>query len=112
MHNQKDHQFLKNRQRLILLWRPTAIVMLTILLILIVWLFVKAPYLINPVFVVEAIQDNTIDQSVLSLSALMLPIVVIFLFLTVTIFILFGFAIISNERRYLSIIRALEEKKS
>lgn len=110
MHFKNDNKFLKKRARLISLWNPVAMAILIFLFALLAWLVIKTPYLINPVFVAEAIKEDTISQSTISLSAMMLPIIVLFLFFVVTIFILYGFVIASNEKRYLSIIHRLKKQ--
>jgi len=110
MHYDHDNKFLNKRARLISLWNPVAIAMLILLFALLAWLVIKTPYLINPVFVAEALKENTISQSTISISLIMLPIIVLFLFFVVTIFILYGFVIISNEKRYLAIIHTLENQ--
>jgi len=110
MYDEHDKKFLNKRTRLISLWNPVAITMLIILFALFVWLVIKTPYLINPIFVIETIKENTINQSTLSLSLLMLPIVVLIVFFIMLILILYGFVIMRNEKRYLTIIHSLEKK--
>ncbi|WP_029407435.1 hypothetical protein [Thiomicrorhabdus sp. Milos-T2] len=110
MQYENDHKFLNKRTRLISLWNPVAIAMLVIIFALLAWLVIKTPYLVNPLFVAEAINQNAISQSTLSMSVMMLPVVVLFLFLVVTIFVLYGFVMISNEKRYLAIIDRLESQ--
>jgi hypothetical protein len=109
--SEDDHNFLKKRKRLIAIWNSIAVIMLIALVTIFSWIYIQVPYLANPLFVAEALKHNEIQESVMATSAITLPVVFITLFVTVGIFVLFGFAIFSNEKRYLSIIERLLEKR-
>ncbi len=112
---EKDYIFLKKRKRLVAMWNTVAVVILTALVTLFSWIFVQSPYFANPLYVIESIKQNSIDEideSVMITATILLPIVVMVLFITITIFIVIGFSIFSNEKRYLSMIDHLLNEKS
>ncbi|RMH69685.1 MAG: hypothetical protein D6675_11610 [Gemmatimonadetes bacterium] len=87
--------------------------MLIFLASMIVFMFIKVPYLVNPVYVAEALKTNSLHASLMTTSVLLLPIVVLFIFFIIAIVVLYGFAIISREKHYIAIIESLEnENKS
>jgi len=112
MLSEHDHAFLKKRKRLAALWTIVGSLMLVTLGAIFLWVFFQTPYIANPLLVAEAIKQNAIEDSVLITAAMLLPIVVMVLFVTVAIFILYGFSIISNEKRYLSMIEKLQSVQS
>ncbi len=104
-----DRIFLKKRKRLVAMWNTVAVVMLIGLVALFLWIFFTSPYFANPLYVAEALKQNDIEASVMTVSTIMLPVVVIMQFATVAVFIVFGFAIFANEKRYLSMIENLSD---
>ena len=105
--SERERVFLTRRKRLVAVWNSVAAVMLISLVGLFSWIFIRSPYLANPVFVAETLERNEMQASMMTMAALLLPIVFITLFVTVGIFILFGFVIFSNEKRYISMIERL-----
>ncbi len=109
MLDKKELAFIKRRKRLTSSWQKIGIAMLTMLWVLFLWLFIKTPYLANPFFVSKALKNDSLDKSIIAMSSLFLPIVICLVFLTISVFILLGFSIINNEKKYLEIIDNLAD---
>ncbi len=107
----QEKKFLAKRQAFVSSWPILAIAMLAVLGILLAWLFIRSAYLANPFFVANALKEASIAKSTMELSTIILPILVWVLFISVIIFVLYGFAIISNEKKYLAIINNLQKGK-
>lgn len=110
MLDKRDTEFIRKRKNLISQWVPVAVIMLIVLAAMIVFMFIKVPYLVNPLHVAEALKTNSLNESLMTISVLSLPIVVLFIFFIVAIVVLYGFAIISREKRYIAIIESLENE--
>jgi len=111
MMDEKDIQFLRQRERLARWWNVVGSVMLFVLGGMAVWFFVRVPNFINPLHVIEQLKSETLPQSSLVVMAGMLPIVVLGLLLVCCAVIGFGFAVFANERRYLRIIKELNHEE-
>ncbi len=110
MIDENDYRFLTSRKRFLALWNYVAVMLFVTLGSVLLWMYLQSPWLADPVYIAQALQENRIDLSVIQMSALILPIVIWFLFAVVAIFIGYGFMIISNEKRYLAIIEKLLNK--
>ncbi len=111
MLSENDYKFLNKRKRFINSWNIAATIILLLLGTAFLWIFFKSPYIANPIYVVEAIKQNTIENSVLITATALLPFIVIFLFVIVAIFVLLGFSVFSNEKTYLKIIEKLQNNQ-
>jgi hypothetical protein len=105
--SEKDLRFIQMRQSFL---RPSNYIgfsFLVFLAVIFLWLFFKAPNLINPFEVERQIAANALSASTIKVMATLLPLMVmVAFFLTVSI-ILFGFWAFANERHYLKIIETL-----
>ena len=112
MLSEKDNDFLNKRKRLV----ATGTFVLGLILVFLcagfVYMFISSPYIANPLHVADAIKQNSIDNSTMIMATILLPIIVIALFVMVVIFVLFGFSIFSNEKRYLSMIEKLQNNQN
>lgn len=106
-----DQNFIKKRTRLIKLWPITGGLCISILLGLIAWLFFKNPLLANPFYVIDRLKENSIDISMLTLMAGILPIVVLSALLLCVVLVLLGFIMFSHEKKYLRLISELSSDK-
>jgi len=86
------------------MWKLAGPLMLLALLALLGWLFVWSPNLVNPYSVAHEISSGEIERSSLELMALILPVSILMNIGITAVVIGFGFAVCSNERRYLKII--------
>lgn len=105
----RDHEFIRKRKNLIILWNSVAVIILLFLSTMLVFMFIEVPYLVNPVHVAEALKTNSLNESIMTISVLSLPIAVLLIFIIVVIVVIYGFSIISREKRYIAIIESLEK---
>ena len=80
------------------------------LAVFLAWLYCVHPRLANPFHVFTELQMSGIPPATLEVMAAMLPIVVSTVFLMLGTLVAYGFAVFSNERRYLKIIDRLQAK--
>lgn len=100
-----DAGLLARRERLVRLWPYAAIAMLALLVGCGGWLWWKAPLLINPLAVAEAVRAGTLPDATAGLMAAMLPVVTLGLLVVMAVFVVFVTAMFRNERRLLAIVR-------
>ena len=108
--DEKDIEFIRQRERLARWWNPVGIVMLAVFGCMVVWLFVVTPNFINPLHVIEQLKAEALEEGTLVVMAGMLPIMVLGLFLVMFTVIALVFVAFANERRYLRIIKALNHE--
>lgn len=102
-----DLKFLQRRRRMAGSWKTAGILSLVVLAGVLVWLFLKTPALVNPVFVVSQLEAGRLGRGTVELMAAILPLAILGCFLTTTVMIGFGFTVFAIERRYLGIIEGL-----
>lgn len=108
--NDSDRRFLQRRRRLARSWNLVGAMLLLVLAALTATLFFRVPFLANPLYVIDLLKDGNLERSTMELMAFMLPIVVLLCLAVTAVTVVFGFAFFSNERRYLAIIDALEQR--
>ena len=97
-------QFLERRRRLLGLWRYAGPGLIAAILDLGIYLWITAPMLINPFAVGDQLASGEMEPELMSVSALMLPVVVLLLLGLLLLLVLFAYVAFSNERRYLRIL--------
>jgi hypothetical protein len=102
---EQEVRFLAQRTRLVNAWRYVGVVLLVGLAGFAGWLFWFAPLLANPFTVLTRLENSSIPPSTMALSTAMLPIVFLTCIVLALAIVLFVFAAISNERKYLSIVQ-------
>ncbi len=102
--------FLQRRKKLITAWRLVGPLALSGLTVLFVWLYFKVPLLANPFEAAERLGSGAIDESTLATMSLLLPVMVSLCFFVLVAIILFVYAMISNEKRYIKAIDQLAGK--
>jgi hypothetical protein len=112
MHTNDDRRFLRRRQRLAAAWTPVGVTLLLALSACLGWLFVRVPYLVNPVYVARQLATGAIERSTLDLMALLLPVAVVALFVVTGIMIGYGFAVFAHERRYQRMLHSMRTETS
>ena len=110
MIDEKNIQFIRQRERLARWWTLVGSAMLAVFVGMAVWLFIRTPNFINPFHVIDQLKAGTLPHSSLVVMAAMLPIVVSGLFLVMCTVIGFVFMAFANERRYLRIIKELNHE--
>ncbi len=108
MLTEDDQDFLKKRQRFVSRGNLAVVSILVLLTGTYTWLWFSSPFLANPFHVARAVQQKTMDPSMLTGAAVILPVVVTGLFATVGLFALLGCVIFHNEKRYLTLIDKLQ----
>ncbi|WP_200382724.1 hypothetical protein [Thiococcus pfennigii] len=71
------------------------------------WLWLSAPVLVDPWFVLDGLASGAFSEGTIRLMAAMLPVVVLLCLLVVLVSLLLAFAVFSNERRLIALIRRL-----
>jgi len=111
--DERQIQFLKRRGKLVGLWPLAGSFLLVLLLVLIAWLYFRAPLLVNPFEVMARLDAGTIEESTLLLSAVLLPVMTLTCIVILIAMILFMFSAFSTEKKHLLLIaKLLEEHKS
>jgi hypothetical protein len=107
--NQND--FLVKRSKLVKSWQvvgPTALLMI---FILVLYLYLKTPMMINPFEVLAKIQKGLIEQSTLEFMAVILPLMVITTCFLLVILVIVMNSAIDNEKKYIEMIDDLQKKQ-
>jgi len=108
MLDERELAFLQTRRRFARWWNAVGGLLLVALGGSAVWLRVDVPALMSPTYAAKQISAGALPQSSLELMAVLLPVAMWVLFVVTAVVIGFGFAVFTNERRYQSIIEALQ----
>ena len=100
----KECVFVNRRRKLIRLWSVMGILLLILLGLFTLWMFMSNPLLVNPFEVADQLLAGTIETPTLQLMAGLLPVAMLMCLTTVLVLIIYVFAAIGNEKRYLEII--------
>lgn len=106
----EHHQrFILRRRKLLRTWRVVGPVLLLLLIIVGVIMFFNYPLMFNPYEAIERLEAGTLENSTLQLMALLLPIAMLMLFFMLVVVVLFSFAAMGNDKKYLAIIQDLHD---
>ena len=100
----EDYEFIRKERRLVSSWPVVGGGALFVLLVMYAWLAMDQPALVNPVYVYNALMNNTLPHDILLMLAMMAPIMIMLLFATVGIMLGYVFAFMRKEKRLLDII--------
>lgn len=103
--SEDDARFLAKRTRLVKTWPPVGVVLLIGLGAFAGWLFWQVPLLGDPFAIQRRLQDDAVPVATMALATALLPIVFLLCLLLAGAVVLFVFAALSNEKRYLAILR-------
>ncbi len=103
-----DRSFVKKRETRVKYWPFYGTFSLAILAAYGGWLWLKKPELINPWIVIERLEAGTLSESMMSIMAVMLPIVTATMLMLLFFVVLLSFVAFRNERRLICLIRRLE----
>ncbi|MGA1875728.1 MAG: hypothetical protein ACMUIA_08965 [bacterium] len=109
MLTESQKNYLSKRTRLTKSWTWVGSLLLAGIVSFYAYFFVKHPLLANPYDVIDQIASNSLSDSTLSLLAVFCPIAFIICGFLLLALILFVFAAMSNERKLLKIIEAIQE---
>lgn len=105
--NDQHKRFLAKRRRFARSWPLVGMLLLLGIFGFLVWLFLRNPLLVSPLEIASRLDAGTIEESTLILMAGMLPVMFLGCFFILLVVILLGFAVFSNERKYMKIIDSL-----
>ncbi len=105
-----DNKFLSRRQKVVSRINIAVISSLVLLAALVVYLFIKAPYMINTAEVVRRLQNDSLPLSTLKTAMVLMPMNMILLITIMVFLILFLYVSLVREKRYLRIIEDLKNK--
>ena len=100
----KQLKFIRSRRKLIDYRNYIVVFLSSIFAAFVVWLYYKAPLLVNPYEVISKLENSTLDIDTMILMAGMLPIMVLVALFLLGGFIIFLIIAMSNEQRYIKII--------
>lgn len=100
-----QQQFLLKREKLTQQWRWVGALLIGWSTLLYAYLFFFTPLLANPFHVMQRLEQGELDKTTTELMAMLLPIVTTTLFLMLLVFLVLGYAIFANEKKYQQIIR-------
>lgn len=103
-------RFLEKRRKLIAFWRVAGPLSLLGLAACFAWLYFRTPLMVDPFEVADRLEAGAIGEPTLAIMSLLLPVMVSLCFLVLVVIILFVYATISNEKRYLQAIDRLAGK--
>lgn len=110
MHRRPDkRRFLEKRRKMVRLWPYTAALMVTLITAFILYLYTRAPLLIDPFETASRIRSGEISDATLSVSALLLPIAFGVIILLLIALIGLMHLAFKNEKRYLALLDEKEE---
>lgn len=102
-----ERAFVEKRAGFAKSWPPVGLASIGLLLGLAAWLWLSAPVLVDPWFVLDGLESGAFSEGTIRLMAAMLPVVVLLCLLVVLVSLLLAFAVFSNERRLIALIRRL-----
>jgi hypothetical protein len=103
-----DRTFIDRRERRAKHWPLAGGLSLALVAAYAVWLWFKAPNLINPWSVAERLEAGTLSAATLGVMAVMLPVVMGALLVFAFVVVLLWFIPMRNERRLIRLIRELD----
>ncbi len=110
--NEQEQAFLARRSRLLRAWPYAGTILLITLIGFGAFLFWRVPMLANPHAVLSRLEANSISQSTMVVSVVLLPILFVVCVILASSIVLFTFAHLANERKYLQIIQNMTEASS
>jgi hypothetical protein len=100
----KQLKFVRSRRKLIGYRNYIVVFLSSIFAAFVVWMYYKAPLLVNPYEVISKLENSTLEKDTMILMAGMLPIMVLVALFLLGGFIIFLIIAMSNEARYIEII--------
>ncbi len=106
--SQQQSNYLDKRRKLLKVWRYVGPLMLLGMIGLVIYLNVSTPLLINPYEVMSRLELGSIEQSSLETMAVLLPMMLIMVCFLLVVLIAMMYAVFSNERKYLEIVKKIK----
>jgi hypothetical protein len=111
MINDQELEFLAKRKKMVRAWPFAGMLLIVVIIVFLIGIYFRAPLLINPYALLARLGAKNIAQSTLVLLAGMLPIAFLTVFFLLLVIVLYMFAFISREKKYIQIIEALLEQQ-
>lgn len=99
-----DQEFVQRRRALIRAWPFVGGGLLAALVLLLIWLYLRSPLLIDPTEIVRRLQAGGVDYSTLVTLAGLVPMLFIGCIVLLSLLILVTFAKFRTESRYLALL--------
>ncbi len=109
--SQTQQEFLEKRRKLVRSWPAIGLMLLIGMVATLLWLWLQQPMLINPFEVVDRLESGSIENSTVTLMAVMLPLVFLVCFVLLMIVVIFAYAAFANEKKHLAIIDILTSRQ-
>ena len=107
---ESELKWLAQRRTLLSLWPWTGGGMIAGLLGFATWLWLSVPLMINPWATVRAIEAGSVEDSTLTIMAVMLPILMLACLGLIVGIIVILFAVFGNERRLIALVEKLDRE--
>ena len=104
-----QQRFVMRRRKLLRTWRVVGPLLLLFLVMAGVIMFFSYPLMFNPYEAIDRLEAGTLEDSTLQLMALLLPIAMLMVFFMLMVVVLFSFAAMANDKKYLAIIKDLQD---
>ena len=104
-----QQRFIMRRRKLGRAWRVTGPLVLLLLIVAGVLLFFNYPLMFNPYESMARLEAGTLEDTTVLLMALLLPAAMVMVFVMLVVVVLMVFAVIANDRKYLTIIQDLQD---
>jgi hypothetical protein len=105
-----DRAFLDRRRKLLTLWPWTGAGMIAGILGFATWLWMAVPLMINPWATIAAIESGRLEETTLTVMAVMLPILMLACLGVMVVLIGLLFAVFANERRLISLVEKQDSR--
>ncbi len=103
--------FIERRERLTKHWPLFGAGSLCLVLGLVAWLWIKAPYFINPWIVSDRLERGVLPEPMMGLMAAMLPIVTLTLLVFSGVVVILAVIALRRERRMISLVQRENESR-
>jgi hypothetical protein len=107
-----ERRFLDQRRRLVARWRIVGWVMLAAIGVMVLFMYLRNPMLVNPWLVMDGVEAQSIPPATLGMMAILLPVIFLVCCFLIAVLVIFQFGWVANERRLLEIVDKLEEEDS
>ena len=104
----RERDFIEKRRKLLKAWPWAGGGLLLLLAGFTLWLWLRVPLMINPWATIEALRAGTVEETTLTLMAVMLPILVLAVMGVLAVVVTLLFVALSNERRLIGMLDRLE----
>ena len=106
--SQKQMNFLEKRRQLLKVWTYAGPSMLLLIIVLVVFLKINTPWLIDPFEVISRLEEGSVETSSLEMMAVLLPVMSCLVCFLLAAFVFLMYLVFTNEKKYLEILNQLQ----